>query len=56
MVAKESVRSASYMELNNLHLENVVNITVNSENITTQKKKIGKRKIVRNIVRFLTKK
>ena len=42
----ELERRAAYLELNTLHLENVSNITINSDG-----KKMGERKIFRNIVR-----
>ena len=56
MVDKEPERRAAYPELNTLHLDNATNITVTSDIITTQKKKMGDRKNVRKIVIFITNK
>ena len=46
---------AAYAEQRNLHFENVSNITVNGDSVSPQKKKMGERNIVMNIIRFLTK-
>ena len=53
MVDKELERRAEYPELNTLHLETFANITINIDNVNPQKKKMGRRKIIRKIVRFL---
>ena len=47
---------AAYTEHNNLHLKDIVNITVDSDIITPHKKKMGERKISRSIVIFLSSK
>ena len=48
---KESERCAAYLEQSNAHFNNIANINVNSDGITPQKNRIGKRNIVRNIIR-----
>ena len=47
---KESEIRIAYLEQNTAHFNNVAKITVNSDIINQQKKKIGERKIVRNIL------
>ena len=48
---KEKEIRAAYSEKSTPHFDNVANITIDSDDITPQKKKMGERKIIRNIVR-----
>ena len=47
---------AAYTAHKTLHFKDISKITVNSDSVTPQKKKMGERKIVRIIVRLLIKK
>ena len=47
----ESESCTEYAEQSNTHFNNVVNITKNSDSITSQKKKMGESKIVRKTTR-----
>ena len=50
---KESKICAAYPEYSTAYFNKVENITIDSDSITPQKKKMGERQIVRNIMRYL---